>query len=138
MGGTITQSATKLNNSSGCHESFYISKVNQTVRIPSGDQFEFFAGELVNVECSQKVLSLASSHLASTHDRDSSTKRILSVCSQTQTFVQSDNGRIPPLVTRSGFSRGHRLHSLSSNLPMGLLPPYHLSLNGRYSGPHGT
>lgn len=62
MGITIAECATGLTGFPGCHESYYISKVNQTVRIPSGDQFEFLAGELVNVECSQKVLSLASSH----------------------------------------------------------------------------
>ena len=49
----------------GRHEGYYISKANQTICVPSGDKFEFLAEELISVEHSHKVLSLASSHLAS-------------------------------------------------------------------------
>ena len=54
-----------LTDLSGRHEGYYISKANQTLRVPSGDKFEFLAEELINVEYSHKVPSLASSHLAS-------------------------------------------------------------------------
>ena len=39
----------------GRHEGYYISKVNQTVQVPSGERFEFLAEELINVEYSHKV-----------------------------------------------------------------------------------
>ena len=39
----------------GRHEGYYISNVNQTVCIPSGEQVEFLADELINVEYSHKV-----------------------------------------------------------------------------------
>lgn len=55
MGATATQYETGLNSSSGRHEGYYVSKANQTVRIPSGEQFEFLAEELINVEYPHKV-----------------------------------------------------------------------------------
>jgi len=55
VGATATQYETGLTTSPGRHEGYYVSKVNQTVRIPSGEQFEFLAEELINVEYSHKV-----------------------------------------------------------------------------------
>jgi len=55
VGAPATQNETKLNSSPGRHEGYYVSKTNQTVRIPSGEQFEFLAEELINVEYSHKV-----------------------------------------------------------------------------------
>jgi hypothetical protein len=40
----------------GRHEGYYISKVNQTVSFPSGEQVDFLPEELINVEYSHKVL----------------------------------------------------------------------------------
>ena len=60
----ITQYETRPTDLSGRHEGYYISKTNQTVHVPSGDKFEFLAEELINVEYSHKVPSLAPSHLA--------------------------------------------------------------------------
>jgi len=59
----ITRCETRPTDLSGRHEGYYISKANQTVRIPSGDTFEFLAEELINVEYSHKVPSFASSYL---------------------------------------------------------------------------
>ena len=55
MGATVTLCETRLTSFPGRHEGYYVSKVNQTVRIPSGEQFEFLAEELINVEYSHKV-----------------------------------------------------------------------------------
>ena len=64
MRAAITQCRTQPTGRPGRHEGYYISKANQTVRVPSGDKFEFLADELINVEYSHKVQSFASSHLA--------------------------------------------------------------------------
>ena len=50
-----SQCKTKLTSFPGRHEGYYISKANQTVRLPSGERFEFLAGELVNLFYSHKV-----------------------------------------------------------------------------------
>jgi L-histidine Nalpha-methyltransferase / hercynylcysteine S-oxide synthase len=50
-----TRREVRLTAFKGRHEGYYISKVNQTVRIPSGEQVEFLAEELINVEYSHKV-----------------------------------------------------------------------------------
>lgn len=52
---TATQCETKPTSFPDRHEAYYISKETQTVRIPSGEQFEFLAEELINVEYSHKV-----------------------------------------------------------------------------------
>ncbi|KAF9645796.1 DUF323 domain-containing protein [Thelephora ganbajun] len=44
----------KYNQEQRRHEGYYISKANQTVCTPSGEQFEFLAEELINVEYSHK------------------------------------------------------------------------------------
>jgi len=55
VGAAVTRCETKLTSFTGRHEGYYISKVNQTVRVPSGERFEFLAEELINVEYSHKV-----------------------------------------------------------------------------------
>lgn len=55
---TATQWEMILTSSPGRHEGYYISKVNQTVCMPSGEQVEFLADELINVEYSYKVCLL--------------------------------------------------------------------------------
>lgn len=59
----VTRSQTRLTGIPDRHEGYYISKEQQTVRIPSGEHFEFLADELINVEYSHKVdISLRVTH----------------------------------------------------------------------------
>lgn len=58
MGATVTQRGARLTGSLGRHEGYYVSKMDQTIHIQSGERFEFLAEELINVEYSHKVCPL--------------------------------------------------------------------------------
>ena len=52
---TVTQRQTRLTDFPGCRKGYCVSKVKQTIRATSGEQFEFLAEELVNLGQSNKV-----------------------------------------------------------------------------------